>query len=211
MALMGVLTIISGKYIIAARMGGFIFYNSNGRAEMKKIIIILYLFAFLICITGCNSASAKNTVTDKKKEVTHEIKYNNKGTKSEGRSGFLKINGYLIPDTFLFIVVDGNLFKFYQKRNTWGDDGYFPSENEMIESIYPSVNKNINIDDLTKGWSEVSGRYLNVPSHWIFVKWDNGSAVISPEKIDDFIKIKSLKIISRNIMFGSEKMKKRFK
>jgi len=166
---------------------------------MKKLSVYLILLIISINLTGCTFASAKTGSS--KLSVIHEIKYSNKGTRSEGRSGYLKINNIVIPDCFTLVIVEDKIFSFKTKNTLWGDDGYFPVADKSAESFYPAIKKSISDSDLARGWSEVEGRYQNIPSHWIFVKWHNGSAAVAPEKIDEFVKSKSLSHIPRNTMY----------
>lgn len=166
---------------------------------MKKLSIYLILLILSIYLTGCTFASAKTSSS--KLSVIHEIRYTNKGTRSEGRSGYLKINDIVIPDCFTLVVAENRVYYFITKNTLWGDDGYFPVADKSAESFYPAVSKNITDSDLARGWSEVERRYLNIPAHWIFVKWYNGSAAVAPERIDEFIKSKSLNLIPRNTMY----------
>jgi hypothetical protein len=174
---------------------------------MKRVKAILYYIITALCIAGCSSVSAVNSPETAKTAVIHEIKYSNKGSRSEGRSGYLKINGIVLPDCFTAVVVNKKVYTFKTKNTTWGDDGYFPLDGETPESVYPVIDKKINDTDLVKGWCEVSGRYSNVPDNWIFVKWGNGSAVLSPSKISELVKAKSLTMLSRNTMFKGKGLK----
>jgi hypothetical protein len=173
------------------------------RIQMKKIITILSIISLCAIITNCTTASAKSGSG----VVKHEIKYSNKGSRSEGRSGYLIVNDFTLPDCFNKVAAEGKVYSFKTKSTTWGDDGYFPVEGESVESVFPAVNKKISDSDLLQGWSEIPGRYVNIPSHWILVKWSNGSAALSPDKIDAFIKVKTLNLIPRNSMFNEKMMK----
>lgn len=166
---------------------------------MKKKSASIILVMLSLYLTGCTLATAKTSSS--KLSVAHEIKYTNKGTRSEGRSGYLKINDIVIPDCFTLIVADNRVYYFITKNTLWGDDGYFPVADRPAESFYPAVSKNISDSDLARGWIEVEGRYLNIPAHWIFVKWYNGSAAVSPERIEEFVKLKSFSRIPRNTMY----------
>ncbi len=170
---------------------------------MKKIFTILSVLTICAVITGCTTASAKSGSA----VVKHEIKYSNKGSRSEGRSGYLIINDVSLPDCFIKVAAEGKVYSFKTKNTTWGNDGYFPAEDESVESVFPEVNKKISDNDLLQGWSEVSGRSANLPVNWILVKWSNGSAAISPDKIDVFLKAKTLNIIPRNNVFNDKMMK----
>jgi len=174
---------------------------------MKKYVVILFLFAVSSVVSSCTSASAKLSEDGIKIIINHEVKYSNKGTRSEGRSGYLKINGVAVPDCFNIIVADGKVYTFSFRNTMWGDDGYFPAEHQSPDMAYPYVNKKISDSDIARGWSEVTGRYLNVPAHWIFVKWETGSAALLPDKIDILVKTKSLKTLSRNTLFSEKTFK----
>ncbi len=166
---------------------------------MKKTFAAIAIIILAGFFFGCTSASAKNG--SGKLSVIHEIKYSNKGSRSEGRSGYLKINGVLLPDCFTKVVADGKIYSFRTKSLMWGNDGYFPDETSSLKLVYPPVNKYISDADISIGWSEVEGHYLNIPEQWIFVKWNIGSAVVSPDKIDALVEAKSLIPIPRNRMF----------
>jgi hypothetical protein len=148
---------------------------------MKKLSASIIFLILSVYLSGCTFTSAKTSSS--KLTVIHEIKYTNKGSRSEGRSGYLKINDIVIPDCFTLVVADDKVYYFITKNTLWGDDGYFPVADKSAESFYPSVNKRISESDLSRGWSEIEGHYTNVPSFWIFVKWYNGSAAVDPEKM----------------------------
>ena len=158
---------------------------------MKRTFAAIAIIMLAGLFTSCNSVS-----------VIHEIKYSNKGTRSEGRSGYLKINGALIPDCFSRVVADGRVYSFRTKSVMWGNDGYFPVEGASAESVYPPVDKSISDADIARGWSEVTGRYKDVPAGWIFVQWQGGSAAVSPDKIDAMVREMSLNRIPRNSLFN---------
>lgn len=170
---------------------------------MKKAYKIIFLIIISVILSGCATLFSKSG----KSILNHEIKYSKKGSKSERRSGYLKAESMLIPDCFNTVVDGSRVYIFKSKNTTWGDDGYFPAEDESAEKVYPSVNKNIDDSDLSRGWSEVTGRCLNVPEGWIFVKWNGGSAVVTPGKIDELVKVKDIKLLPRSRMF-TEKMLK---
>lgn len=166
---------------------------------MKRYLMFLIVFIMPVYISSCSIVSVINP--SGKLSVIHEIKYTNKETRSEGRSGYLKINNIVIPDCFSLVIVEDKIYSFKTKKTLWGDDGYFPVADKSSESFYPAVSKNISDSDLARGWIEVEGRYLNIPVNWIFVKWYNGSAAVAPEKIDEFVKSKSFSRIPRNSMY----------
>jgi len=171
---------------------------------MKRLSIILFLSPAVLFFFGCKSASAKSGPDYAKPAVTHDIKISNKGTRSEGRSGYLKINGVSLPDCFNAVAADGRVYTFKTRGTAWGDDGYFPEDDLTVEYVYPSTDKKLSDADLAAGWSEVSEHYSNVPAGWIFVKWQNGSAAVSPDRIDQLVKEKSIRQIRRNTMFSGK-------
>lgn len=169
---------------------------------MKRLFIVLFLSAAALFFYGCKSISAKSEPDAVKPVVTLDIKISAKGTKSEGSSCYLKINGILLPDCFFTVVADAKVYTFKTKSTIWGEDGYIPDNNLIPESVYPFAEKKISDADIAAGWCEVSEHYLNVPDGWIFVKWEGGSAAVSPDKIDQLIKAKSIRQIQRNTMFS---------
>jgi hypothetical protein len=172
--------------------------NLNRCNDMKNIVIALSMVIFILSACGIITAMGK-TSANKKITVVHEVKYTKKGTRSEGKSGYLIIDNVILPDCFIKIVADRKVFEFKTKNNTWGSDGYFPSENEQADVIYSVQAGTISDVDISKGWSEVSGRRSNVPDGWIFVQWENGSAAVAPDKISELINKKSIKQIQRHL------------
>ncbi len=169
---------------------------------MKKTDIIFMLIIASALFCGCTTFFSK--AGNAERVLTHEIRYSHKGSKSEGRSGYLNFKNVLLPDCFSTVVDGGMVYIFKSKNTTWGDDGYFPSDGEPAERVYPSVNNRISDEDISRGWCEVTGHYINAPAGWIFVKWSNGSAVLSPVKVDEFVKVKSIRLIPRNTMFSGK-------
>lgn len=174
---------------------------------MRRFLFVLFISAAVSCFSGCKSVSEKPGLYSKKPVVTLEIQISGKGTKSEGSSGYLVINGVRIPDCFFTVVADGKVYTFKTKSMLWGEDGYFPDHNILSGSVYPSADKKISDTDLAAGWSEVSERCQNVPDGWIFVIWENGRAAVSPDKIDQLVKAKSIRQIQRNTMFSGKIIK----
>ncbi len=174
---------------------------------MKKLLLLLFPAVFAFLSYGCNAGSVKPDGICAKPFVRLDIKITAKGTKSEGRSSYMSINGIPVPDCFNMVIADGRVYTFITKRYLWGDDGYFQDTDVKMESVYPPAGKRIGDADIESGWSEISERYLNVPEGWVFVKWDGGSAAVSPEKISLLVETKKISRIQRNAMFDRMMMK----
>jgi hypothetical protein len=133
--------------------------------------------------------------------VEHYIKYSNKGSKSEARSGYLKVNGFIVPDNFLTVVAGGEVYHFYMRKYMWGNDGYFPDKDSKVEQVCPATDLLLSDDDLARGWTIVKGRPSNAPLKWIYVIWKNGSAVVAPERLEDFVLKNNIPSLPRSLMF----------
>lgn len=168
---------------------------------MKKNSLFAVIIVLVFYGSGCTTVMPQESST--KLSVVHEIKYSNKGTRSEGRSGYLKINGKLLRDCFNLVVAGGKVYTFMSKQMIWGDDGYMPLEIESPENYWPAADKTLSDADIARGWYEENLRCTNTPQDWIFVKWSSGSASVSPDKIEELIKVKFLNDIPRNTMFDS--------
>lgn len=153
---------------------------------MKRISLsILVLFAaFTSCVTS--------------PMVSEQVTYTNKGSKSEGRSWNLIVDGTKLPDCFSAILVNGKLYLFKTKKWLWGDDGYVLTDASINADLYfPTIEREISKDELAQGWADVKGRFDKKPAGWFFVKWYGGMAALSTDKIETFVREKSLKTIPR--------------
>ncbi|HNX60228.1 MAG TPA: hypothetical protein PKK43_14095 [Spirochaetota bacterium] len=148
-------------------------------------VITLTVFAVAISYAGNPAHDVVNSVT-----------YRHKGTRSESRSGSLTIDGIKIPDTFTYVLCDGKMFRFYQRTQRWGKDGYFPSD-EPVSSVFPDATSNPDAASADKGWRDVKGRSDSVPAHWIYVRWDGGMVAVEVSHIGEFVKTRNIKPISR--------------
>jgi len=171
------------------------FLSKNGEMiSMLKYFIITFL------LLSCSSAPVINSapVTDGKIRISHDVSYRNKGSRSESRSGYLTIDGIILPDCFTLVVVDGKSYMFLQRKQRWGNDGYFPEEDQKK---YNAVNSNelISDSDIKRGWLYADRIMKNMPNGWIFVKWESGSAVVMPSKISEMINEKKIKTLPRFI------------
>ncbi|MBP7344697.1 MAG: hypothetical protein KA982_08230 [Clostridia bacterium] len=162
---------------------------------MLKYFIITFL------LLSCSSAPVINSapVTDGKIRISHDVSYRNKGSRSESRSGYLTIDGIILPDCFTLVVVDGKSYMFLQRKQRWGNDGYFPSEDKKYSPVR-KIDKSMTDSDIARGWCNSEGIMKNMPNGWIFVKWENGSAVVMPSKIPVLIAEKKIKPLPRFIL-----------
>jgi len=162
---------------------------------MKKILIFVMSFLFSSFLIGAYSMGKSASPV-----VEHYVKYSNKGTRSEARSGYLKVNGFIVPDNFVTVVAGGNIYHFYMRKYMWGNDGYFPDKNSDAAALCPAIERILSSEELARGWAIVDGWPINTPSQWIYVIWKNGSAVVAPEKIDEFIKRNNIVPLPRSLM-----------
>lgn len=164
---------------------------------MNRILSGIMIFVLTAYLSACQGSQIK-TQDAKKNDVAHEVTYTHKGTRSEGKSGYLTVDGIKIPDTFSYLLCGGELFKFHQKFQAWGIDGYFPTQ-ESAASVFPSGSAP-DAAAFAAGWADVSGTSRAIPANWIYVKWNNGMAAVSPAKIEDFVKEKKLERLQRRII-----------
>jgi hypothetical protein len=66
-------------------------------------------------------------------DLLHRITYTRKGSRSEARHGHLKVNNREIPDLFSLVAQGDRAFRFFQRKNLWRDDGYFPTRMPVID------------------------------------------------------------------------------
>ncbi len=168
----------------------------------KLIIIFVFLINSIGCVTNINGEQ-------KEYSVKHYKKYSHKGTKSEARHGFLEINGKNIPDVFRYVKTNQGEYKFFQRTNMWGNDGYHPIKKSEIK--IKTINGQMSEAAIKNKYYIASYKFKNTPANWIFVAWDKEKAFVSPEKLFGFIKIFNLKKISRMTNdLSNNKFKKKY-
>lgn len=155
--------------------------------------------AFIIAVSvsvseNCSSRSISDA-------VEHRITYTNKDTRSEARHGHLYISGNKLPDVFTSVIYRDRLYKFHQRTDMWGMDGYFPAEAEACVQANAS-GKTVTIEDLDRGWYLGKEALSGTPCSWMQVKWDDNSAFVVPEKAAEMAKVLNLKIILREKVPG---------
>ncbi|MEJ5363214.1 MAG: hypothetical protein WBK20_09260 [Spirochaetota bacterium] len=163
---------------------------------MNRLLYFAMMFLSVYLLITDSSAMGKT----KKPNVEHWIEYSNKGTRSEARSGYLRVDGYLVPDNFMTVIVGDKAYKFYMRKYLWGNDGYFPDKDSDITALCPEIAKALTEEEISQGWAIVKGRPFNTPINWIYVIWKDGTAVVSPEKLIEFIERNHIPPLPRNLM-----------
>lgn len=158
---------------------------------------IISTFILLSCASSPVTDSAAETGS--KQRIIHDVSYRNKGSRSESRSGYLTIDGIILPDCFNMVLVDDKAYVFFQRSLRWGNDGYFPSEDEKYSPLR-KIDKMMTDSDIARGWCNSEGIMKNMPNGWIFVKWESGSALVLPSKISVLIAEKKIKPLPRLII-----------
>ena len=163
----------------------------QGVETLKKTIwlftLSLSLFSFLYAFPDCTP------------KFKHTITYTRKGSRSESRHGQLLINGNPVADAFNIVSHGTIAYKFYQRKNLWGLDGYFPIEIPTIEKPDLDSQEEFAADMLDLGWHLGNVRYKNTPQCWIFVQWGKGSAFVDAGKLDAFVNYMKLKKLPRQV------------
>jgi hypothetical protein len=161
---------------------------------MRSICLLICLFLIIACASSEKRKNTNNQFIFQK--IEHNITYSQKGTRSEAKHGHLFINGKELPDVFYMLRSGETAYKFYQRENIWGWDGYFKLEDELIP-IKKSPEK-ITKEDLAKGWYTGKEKLEGTPGNWVYLEWGNGSGFSSLEAIEDLISILNIKKIPRS-------------
>jgi hypothetical protein len=162
--------------------------------KMRNITLI-----FLILLIILFAPSLKDKCTDALcalQKIEHKVDYSHKGTRSEARHGYLSVNGENLPDVFTLVRSGDIAYKFYQRSNMWGADGYFPLEKSVKSGIKGSV-KEIESAALKQGWYLGKELLKGTPSDWLYTEWKGGSAYVSPDTIKKMTQTLKLKTILR--------------
>ncbi len=149
---------------------------------MKKIFLLGMLMFGLF---ACSSLEEEETTVPK--SIAHEIVVTNKGTKSEGTTGKLKVGNYYIPAIFMYVTDSEKTYKFISNNKLWGQHEYFPMEKKLAETI---SKKEISQSDLDLGYYIGTEKLKGTPTNWIYVKWNTNSAYIDLERIEEVLKVK---------------------
>ncbi len=141
----------------------------------------------LLLLLGCNST----VYTENSALLQHNIKYSNKGTRSEARQGFLVTDtGLRIPECFTYIADNRQGYTYLERKNPWGDSGYFP----VTENKAPTVsNKQIPPEILQRGWYKSSAQFSGTPGTWLYGESESGSYFFDAANVQDLIVNEKLK------------------
>lgn len=162
---------------------------------MRNIIAFILLIFLLALSCIDNSIIAKEKILNT--QIEHRVTYTRKGTRSEAKHGHLWINRRKLPDVFTLVKFEDRVYKFYQRRQLWGRDGYFPIKESEKKITIRGSDRYISDEYLFRGWYMGDFRFKHTPSSWIYVKWRGGGAFVSPHKIDEMISVIKIKIIPR--------------
>ncbi len=126
--------------------------------------------------------------------MSHWVTYSAKGTRSEARHGFIEIEGYTVPDVFTSLVYRGTGVTFSTRSYHWGNDGYWPDATAAMPGEEgPALSEK----DKETGWKIAEKRPSGLPEDWVYVKWNDGSAFVAPDRLEDFVKKMKLPLIPR--------------
>lgn len=149
---------------------------------MKKLSFFILYFLII------NNYIIAQTIVESK------IIYENKGTPTQKKNGFLYANNILLPDVFEQVYFQGRMYEFTTSQNQKGNEGYFPSTTNLLIVV---LAEKIQKDILAKGWYLGDKLYKGTPEDWIYVKWKKGSAFVSSTKIESFIAEQNLPYLNR--------------
>jgi hypothetical protein len=157
------------------------------------------LFFVLACLV---LTSVRGDGADLK--IEHKFTLDREGTRSEARHGNLLINGKAVPDFFWTVVAADQHFVFHQRKNMWGDDGYFPLNLPLnISAAKAGITK----DDLTQGFYKGKDKKPGTPADWLYLEWKDGAGFSAPERLIDLIDFFVLAPIPRSVTGLDDLMK----
>lgn len=150
----------------------------------------------IICIISVTLLSCLGNKTIKNDIIEHKISYSQRGTRSEALHGDLYVAGEKIPDVFFLVISRDQGFEFFQRYHIWGRDGYMRVKYDPKKE-YSLSDQSISREALNKGYYLSDSKLQNTPDSWLFVKWDNGSAFVSPDSLYELIRDLDLRPIPR--------------
>ena len=154
------------------------------RVFMRNITCFALALLFLL---GCNST----VHTENSAVLQHNIKYSNKGTRSEARHGFLVTDtGVRIPECFTYVSDNKQGYTYLERKNPWGDSGYFPAVENKAVSV---SSKQISPEDIKRGWYKSSVKFSGTPGSWLYGESESGSYFFDAGSVDDLITNEKLK------------------
>ena len=130
-------------------------------------------------------------------KVSYNIEKTNAGTRSEGRSHVLTINGYTLPDVFSLVYATDSFYDFKVAGQVWDDAGYVLDRDKKGDAPYGETASVITDEDWELGWYENSRRKEGTPRSWVYVERDSLKAFVNPDEIDRFVAYTQLSEIPR--------------
>ena len=134
-------------------------------------------------------------------KVSYNIQKTNAGSRSEGRSHVLAVNGYVLPDVFDLVYAADAYYRFEPGAQVWDDSGFVLDRTKKGDAPYGETDRSISGRDWELGWYEGSRRKEGTPRSWIYMERDDLKAFINPDEIDRFVRYKGLEEMPR---FGLE-------
>jgi hypothetical protein len=117
-------------------------------------------------------------------KIEHKVTVDNEGSRSEARHGYLLLNGKAMPDFFWTVVAANQHFIFHQRKNMWGDDGYFPLK---VAVDIGTAKVKFTKDDLKQGYYMGKDKKPGTPANWLYLEWKNGAGFCAPDRLVELI------------------------
>ena len=154
----------------------------------------------LIFISSCSSLGRQEKQTNDS-VWTQEIEITHEGSRSEGSINRLFYNGNEVPGVFSLIYIGNTIYEYKPMINLCDNSGYL----KISENAPPPEVQAVEVtsDEICTGWYESDSNYIkkSTPQNWIYAEKDDLKVRLSPEKIEDLIRIYRLTEISgREVM-----------
>ena len=174
--------------------------------KMKFLFLSALLFVSLILSAG-GKAETKEPVDPgtasgegRTIRVSYKIVKTNEGTRSEGQSHVLAINGYTLPDVFSLVYAADAYYDFKSGDQPWDSVGYILDRNKKGHPPYGETDKSIADRDWELGWYEGSRRKKGTPRSWVYIERGGLMAFLNPDEIDRFIRYEGLEEMPRMVL-----------
>jgi len=131
--------------------------------------------------------------------ASYKIEKTNEGSRSEGRSHVLAVNGCTLPDVFTLVYAADALYRFATPSEPWGDGGYVLDRNNK-SAPFADSDAPITDEDWSLGWYEGGKKKKGTPRSWVYVERDSLKAFVNPDELDRFIAWKELKEMPRDML-----------
>ena len=172
---------------------------------MKQVIFALLSFSIILSGLSAGGKQESEPVDPgtasgegRTIKISYDIQKNDEGSRSEGRSHILSINGYTLPDVFSLVYAADNQYDFRVKTQTWGDGGYVLDRNKKGTPPYTETESSIADRDWELGWYEGTRRKKGTPRSWVYVESESLKAFVNPDELDRFIEYEQLEPMARD-------------